>query len=121
MRRSIVDVVAVALLAGAAVIALRGGLGDPTVPQAGLSPLKYILLATVFIPFLVRAWAGRDSYIERGSDAFILLGVDVTLVAGAVWLVATLPRAVLLVTVVIAIQGAFTHLAWRRARRLRPR
>jgi hypothetical protein len=86
-----------------------------------MNPLSYILLATVFIPFLVRAWAGRDSYIRRSGDAIILLGINLAVVAAVVWLVTTLPRAALLATVIIAIQGAFTHLAWRRARGLRPR
>ena len=62
MRRWIADAGAPALLAVAAVIVISGRLGDPTLPQAGMSPLRYILLATVFIPFLVRAWTGRDSY-----------------------------------------------------------
>lgn len=86
-----------------------------------MGALRYILLAPVFVPFLVREWAGRDSYIHRASDAIILLGINLAVVAAVVLLVATLPRTVLIATIVIGIQGAFTYQAWRRARRLRPR
>jgi uncharacterized membrane protein len=127
MRRWIVDLGAVALLAAGAVIFSVGNVGWPdywaTVVSAlaGMGALRYVLLATVFMPFLVRAWAGRDSYNGRGGDAFILLGINLVVVAAVVWLVATLPRAILLAAVVIGIQGAFTYQAWRRARSLRPR
>jgi hypothetical protein len=88
---------------------------------AGMSALRYILQATLFIPFLVRAGAGRDSYNHRGADAFILLGINLAVVAAIVWLVTALPRAVLLAAIVIGIQSAFTYQAWRRARSLRLR
>jgi hypothetical protein len=86
-----------------------------------MGALGYILPATVFVPFLVRAWAGRDSYNDRAGDAFILLAINLALVAAVAWLVAALPRAVLLATIVIGIQGAFTYQAWRQARSLGPR
>jgi hypothetical protein len=127
MKRWIANGGAVALLAAAAVVFLVLNLGRPkywaTVLSAppAMGALRYILLATAFVPFLVREWAGRDSYIHRASDAFILLGINLAAVAAVVWHVATLPRAVLVATIVIGILGAFTYQAWQRARRLRPR
>jgi hypothetical protein len=127
MRRWIVNLGAVTLLAGAAVVFILVNFGWPNYwaslfsAPGGMGPLGYILSATLFVPFLVRAWAGRDSYNDRGGDAFILLAINLALIAVVVWLVTALPRAVLLATSVIAIQGAFTYQAWRRARSLRPR
>jgi hypothetical protein len=127
MRRWIVNLGAVALLAAAAIIFILGNFGWPnhwgTVfsPEADMGALRYILLATVFIPFLLRAWAGRDSYNDRAGDAFVLLAINLALVTAVVWVVAALPRAVLLAVIVVAIQGALTYQAWRRARTLRPR
>jgi hypothetical protein len=131
MRRWIVNVGAVTLLAAAAVIFIVVNFGWPKYwaslfpslfpAPAGMGALGHILSATLFAPFLVRAWAGRDSYKDRGADAFILLAIDVALIAAVVWLVMALPRAVLLATIIIAIQAAFSYQAWRRARSLRPR
>ena len=131
MRRWIVNLGAVTLLAGAAVVFILVNFGWPNYwaslfpslfpAPAGMGALGHILSATLFVPFLVRAWAGRDSYNDRGADAFILLAINLALIAAVVWLVTALPRAVLLATSVIAIQGAFTYQAWRRARSLRPR
>jgi hypothetical protein len=124
MRRWIVNLGAVALFAAAAVIFVLGNFGWPNYwatvfsPEAGTGPLTYILLATAFIPFLVRAWVGRDNYNDRAGDAFLLLGINLALVAAIVWLVAALPRPVLLAIIVIATQGALTYQAWRRARTL---
>jgi hypothetical protein len=127
MRRWMLDLGAVAILVAGAVIFSVVNFGWPnhwasvfSVP-AGIGAFKYILLATVFIPFRVRAWAGRDSYSDRGGDAFMLLGLNLAMVAAVAWLVAALPRTVLLATIVIGIQAVFTYQAWRRARRLRPR
>jgi len=127
MRRWIVNLGAVTLLAGAAVVFIVVNFGWPNYwaslfsAPAGMDAFGYILSATLFVPFLVRAWAGRDSYNDRAGDAFILLAINLALIAAVVWLVTALPRAVLLATSVIAIQGAFTYQAWRRARSLRPR
>src|SRR5512143_572468 len=127
MKRWIVNLGAVTLLAGAAVVFIVVNFGWPNYwadlfsTPAGMGALGYVLSATLFVPFLVRAWAGRDSYNDRAGDAFILLAANVALIAVVVWLVTALPRAVLLATSVIAIQGAFTYQAWRRARSLRPR
>jgi hypothetical protein len=125
MRRWILGLGAVALLAAGAGIFIVVNIGWPkywaTELSAGISPLRYVLLAILFVPFLVRAWAGRDSYNDRGADAFILLGINVAVVAAVVWLVTELSRPVLLAAIVIGIQGAFTYKAWRRARSLQPR
>jgi hypothetical protein len=127
MRPWIVNLGAVTLLAGAACVFVVVNFGWPRYwaslfsAPAGMGALGYILSATLFVPFLVRAWAGRDSYNDRAGDAFIFLAINLALVAAVVWLVTALPRAALLATSVIAIQGTFTYQAWRRARSLRPR
>jgi hypothetical protein len=127
MREWIVNLGAVTLLAAAAVVFIVVNFGWPNYwadlfsAPAGMGALGYTLSATLFVPFLVRAWAGRDSYNDRAGDAFILLAINLALIAAVVWLVTALPRAVLVATSVIAIQGIFTYQAWRRARSLRPR
>ena len=127
MRRWILNLGAITLLAAAGVAFIVVNFGWPNYwadlfsAPAGMSALGYTLSATLFVPFLVRAWAGRDSYNDRAGDAFILLAINLALIAAVVWLVTALPRAVLVATTVIAIQGIFTYQAWRRARSLRPR
>ena len=125
MRRWIVNLGAAAFLAAGAGIFIVANIGWPKYWavefSAGMSPLRYLLQATLFVPFLVRAWAGRDSYNDRTAGAFILLGINFAVVAAVVWLVTALPRTVLLAAMVIGLQGAFTYQAWRRARSLQAR
>jgi hypothetical protein len=124
MRRWVAEVGAAALLTVAGLISILGTVGWPRAwlgPRSPGSTLRYILLATLFVPYLVRAWAGRDSYHDRAVEAFIVLAVNLAVIAAVLWAVATLPRAALLAIIVIGIQAAFTYRAWRRARGLRPR
>jgi hypothetical protein len=125
VRRWIPDLGAVALLVAGAAILIVANVGWPKYwatefSEPGMNALRYILLATLFVPFLVRAWAGRDSYNDRGADAFMLFGMNLAVVAAIVWLTTALPRTVLL-GAIVGIQGAFTYWAWSRARNLKTR
>lgn len=81
-----------------------------------MSTLGFVLLATVFVPGLVRAWVGKDSYEHRVGDAVVMLLINLAVVAAVLWAVEALPRAVLLAALVVGIQAVFTRQAWRRAR-----
>lgn len=115
MGRWVVDLVAGVLLAVAAAFSILALVGWPVL-WGGASTLNNILLATVFIPYLVRAWAGRDRYDDPAGRPFIFLAVNLIVVGAVVWATVTLPREVLLAMMVLAIQAVFTYQAWRRAR-----
>lgn len=115
MRRWVVDIVAGALLAVAAVFSILALVGWPVL-WGGTSTLNNVLLATVFIPYLVRAWASRDRYNDPAGRPFIFLAVNLIVIVAAVWATVTLPREVLVAIVVVVIQALFTCQAWRGAR-----
>jgi hypothetical protein len=115
MRRWIVDGGALALLVVAGLISIPATVGWPTRVD-GMSLLRYLLLATVFVPYLVRAWAGRDAYVHRAGEAVVLLLVNLSVIAAVAWAALTLSREALLAIMVVSIQGAFGYVAWRRVR-----
>jgi hypothetical protein len=117
MKRWIVNVGVGVVVAAASVLGFVGIVGWPKDwVGSSMSTLGYALLATVFVPGLVRAWVGKDSYEHRVGDAVVMLLINLAVIAAVLWAVEALPRAVLLVALVVGIQAVFTRQAWRRAR-----